>query len=213
MKSYFLKFLWILIIILALLVGYIPIDYLINGISEGYLELKSLDVLKSKIWWIFLYTHIVSGGISILIGWIQFSKSLQKKRISLHRMIGKSYIISALVASISGLYISFYATGGWLAAIGFITVSCIYFYTTLMGFLSIRKKQFNQHQNFMTYSYATCLAAVSLRLFVPLSYLFTDNYILSYTLIAWFAWIPNLTIAYWINRNSKAETLIKLSIK
>lgn len=61
----------------------------------------------------------------------------------------------------------------------------------------------------MTYSYATCLAAVSLRLYVPLSSLITDNYILSYTIIAWFAWVPNLFIAYWINKNRHAGSIKK----
>lgn len=207
------KTIWVIIVILAILVGYIPIQYLISGVSTGYLELKSQEVLHSTTWWVFLYTHITSGGIAILIGWIQFSKNLQKKRLNWHRTIGKIYVIVALICALSGLYIGFYATGGWLPALGFITVSCIYFYTTLQGYLTIRNKQITQHQNFMTYSYAACLSAVSLRVFVPLSYLFTDNYILSYTIIAWFAWIPNLLIAYWVNNNRKEHGVGVLTIQ
>lgn len=207
------KALWIIIVLLALLVGFIPISYLTNGISEGYLSLKSPEVLKSKLWWFFLYVHIVSGGIAILIGWIQFNKNLLQKRVNWHRNIGKLYIISALLCALSGFYIGFYATGGWLAALGFIMVSCIYFYTTLKGFLHIRNSQLILHQNYMTYSYATCLAAVSLRVFVPLSSFITDNYLLSYTLIAWLAWIPNLLIAYWVNKNREANVAIESILK
>lgn len=202
------KALWIITVILALLVGFIPISYLTNGISEGYLSLKSPEVLKSKLWRFFLYVHIVSGGIAILIGWIQFNRNLLKSRPHWHQTIGKLYILSALPCSVSGFYIGFYATGGWLAALGFIIVSCIYFYTTLKGFLHIRNRQFIPHQNYMTYSYATCLAAVSLRVFVPLSSLITDDYILSYTLIAWLAWIPNLFIAYWVNKSRQAKMAV-----
>lgn len=199
------KILWGIIVVLAILVGIIPITYLINGVSEGYLELKSQIVLHSKVWWFFLYTHIISGGLAILLGWIQFNKTLLQKHLNWHRIIGKIYVIAALVCAISGFYIGFYATGGWIAAVGFIAVSCIYFYTTLQGFLAIRKRQIIQHQNYMTYSYATCLAAVSLRVFVPLSSLITDNYVLAYTFIAWLAWIPNLMIAYWVNKNRQAK--------
>lgn len=206
------KVFWVIIVVLAILVGLIPVFYIKDGVSEGYLELKSQEVLRSKIWWFFLYTHIISGGIAILIGWIQFNKSLREKRVCWHRTVGKLYFISSLIAAISGFHLGFYATGGWISAIGFITVSCIYFYTTLMGFIVIRKKQLVQHQNFMTYSYATCLAAVSLRVFVPLSSLITDNYTLSYTIIAWFAWIPNLMIAYWVNKNRKDKMLTNESI-
>lgn len=202
------KALWIITVILALLVGVIPISYLSNGINEGYLALKRPEVVHSKLWWFFLYVHIVSGGIAILIGWVQFNRNLLKNRVNWHRNIGKMYVISALWCSLSGFYIGFYATGGWLAALGFIVVSCIYFYTTLKGFLYIRNRQLIPHQNYMTYSYATCLAAVSLRVFVPLSSLITDDYILSYTIIAWAAWIPNLIIAYWVNKNRQTKGAI-----
>jgi uncharacterized membrane protein len=202
------KVLWVITVILALLVGFIPISYLTNGISEDYLTLKDPEIVHSKLWWFFLYVHIVSGGIAILIGWIQFNRNLLKNRVHWHRNIGKLYVICALLCSISGLYIGFYATGGWLAACGFILVSCIYFYTTLKGFLHIRAGQPIPHQNYMTYSYATCLAAVSLRVFVPLSSLITDNYTLSYTLIAWVAWIPNLLIAYWVNKGRQAKMAV-----
>ncbi|WP_188768676.1 DUF2306 domain-containing protein [Emticicia aquatilis] len=205
------KVIWIIIVILALLVGFIPITYLTSGVSKGYLELKSQEALRSTTWWFFLYMHIISGGIAILIGWLQFSSILLKKYSRLHRIIGKIYLASALACSLSGFYIGFYATGGLIPAVGFITVSCIYFYTTLMGFLLIRRKQIIQHQNFMTYSYATCLSAVSLRLSVPFSYLFTDNYILSYSIIAWTAWIPNLLVAYWVNKNREEKIPINLS--
>ena len=202
MKRYILKSLWILIVILALLVGYIPISYLLYGINEGYLALKSQAIINSKMWQLFLYTHIISGGISILIGWIQFSKKMQQKYVNLHRNIGKIYVVSALICSLSGIYVGFFATGGFIAAAGFITVACIYFYTTLQGFLSIKKGQIIQHQNFMTYSYAVCLSAVSLRLATPTAYLLGLDYISSYQVIAWMAWIPNLMIAYWINKNN-----------
>ncbi len=199
------KILWVIVVVLALLIGYVPVHYLINGVEKGYLELKSQEVLHNNIWWTFLYTHITSGGIAILIGWLQFSDKLRTKRPNWHRSIGKIYVISALICSISGFYIGYYATGGLLAGLGFMSVAVIYFYTTLQGYLTIRKKHIVMHQNYMTYSYAACLAAVSLRILVPLSFIFTDDYIFSYTLIAWFAWIPNLGIAYWVNRGRLDE--------
>jgi hypothetical protein len=120
--------------------------------------------------------------------------------VSNSRNIGKVYLVSALICSLSGFFVGFYATGTWLTKLGFITVACIYFYTTLQGFLTVRKGNILAHQNFMTYGYAVCLAAVSLRLFTPLAYVLGINYIIAYTFIAWFSWIPNLVIAWLINR-------------
>lgn len=210
----FKKIFWIILVLLAIMVGFIPVTYLVYGVNEGYLQLKSAALLKNNLWWAILYSHFTSGGIAILIGWLQFSKWLQTKYRNWHRVIGKVYFISAIICSISGFYVGVYATGGWVAKLGFMTVASIYFYTTLMGFLVIKKGEVFAHQNFMTYSYAVCLAAVSLRLMTPLSYLLGFDYIISYTIIAWSAWLPNLCIAWWINRNreSSNETLHNLKL-
>lgn len=195
------KVVWIIIILLALLVGVVSSMYLFYGVSEGFLELKSEKVTGSNTWWGFLYTHIATGAVAIVIGWVQFSKKIQTRYTQWHRTIGKVYIVTALICAISGIYIGFYATGGWVAASGFISVAAIYFYTTLQGYLTIRNKQIVAHQNMMTYSYAVCLAAVTLRIYIPLSFALEIEYILAYSIIAWVAWIPNLGIAWWVNRN------------
>jgi hypothetical protein len=198
---------WIIIVLLAILVGIIPINYLFGGVNEGYLELKSPELLRSRTWWVFLYVHTSTGGLSILIGWLQFSKRLLQKRPKVHRAIGKIYFFSSLICSISGLYIALYATGGLVPALGFMVVACIYFYTTLMGYVHIRNRRIIQHQHMMTYSYAVCLAAVSLRIMSPLSYVMGIDYILAYSYIAWFSWIPNLIIAYFINTRNTATSV------
>lgn len=203
------KVVWIFIVLLALLVGVVTSMYLFYGVSEGFLELKSKEVIGSNTWWGFLYTHIVTGSLAILIGWMQFSKKMQTRYTQWHRTIGKVYVVSALLCAISGLYIGFYATGGWVAASGFISVAVVYFYTTLQGYLTIRNKQIVAHQNMMTYSYAACLAAVTLRLYIPLSFVLEIEYILAYSIIAWVSWLPNLGIAWWVNQN-RSKNIIQM---
>jgi uncharacterized membrane protein len=200
------KVVWIFIVLLALLVGVVTSMYLFYGVSEGFLELKSKEVIGSNTWWGFLYTHIATGSLAILIGWMQFRKKMQTRYTQWHRTIGKVYVVSALLCAISGLYIGFYATGGWVAASGFISVAVVYFYTTLQGYLTIRNKQIVAHQNMMTYSYAACLAAVTLRIYIPLSFALEIEYILAYSIIAWMSWLPNLGIAWWVNQNRSKNT-------
>ena len=117
------KVVWIIIILLALLVSVMSFMYLFDGVNEGYLELKSKEVLKSRLWWSFLYTHIVTVGIAIVIGWIQFSKRMQTTYVKWHRTLGKIYVVMALLCAISGFYIGFFATGGWIPATGFIAMA------------------------------------------------------------------------------------------
>ena len=200
------KVVWI-IILLALLVSVMSFMYLFDGVNEGYLELKSKEVLKSRLWWSFLYTHIVTGGIAIVIGWIQFSKRMQTTYVKWHRTLGKIYVVMTLLCAISGFYIGFFATGGWIPATGFIAMALIYFYTTLQGFLAIKNKQITAHQNYMTYSYAACLAAVTLRIYIPLSFVLEIDYILAYSIIAWVSWIPNLAIAWWVNKRREKTNI------
>ena len=200
------KVVWI-IILLALLVSVMSFMYLFDGVNEGYLELKSKEVLKSRLWWSFLYTHIVTVGIAIVIGWIQFSKRMQTTYVKWHRTLGKIYVVMALLCAISGFYIGFFATGGWIPATGFIAMALISFYTTLQGFLAIKNKQITAHQNYMTYSYAACLAAVTLRIYIPLSFVLEIDYILAYSIIAWVSWIPNLAIAWWVNKRREKTNI------
>jgi uncharacterized membrane protein len=206
------KVVWIIIILLALLVGAMSFMYLFDGVNEGYLELKSKEVIKSRLWWSFLYIHIVTGGVAIVIGWMQFSKKIQTSYVKWHRNVGKIYVVMSLICAISGFYIGFYATGGCIPASGFMAIALIYFYTTLKGFLAIKNKQITEHQNFMTYSYAACLAAVTLRIYIPLSFALKIDYILAYSIIAWVAWLPNLAIAWWVNENRSKKDKLLLAI-
>jgi uncharacterized membrane protein len=198
------KLLWISIVILAIIIGIMALLYSIYGVNQGFIELKPKELLRNNVWWAVLYAHISTGGVSILIGWLQFSNKLRLNRRNLHKLIGKVYFFTFIICSITGLYVGFYASGGWFAKLGFMSVASIAFYTTLKGFLAIRSLKITAHQNFMTYSYATCLAAVTLRFETPLSILFTDDYLFSYSIIAWTAWIPNLIVAWWIN-NKRGE--------
>jgi uncharacterized membrane protein len=189
------KILWVIIVLLAILVGLIPLSYIEPDINSGFLELKDRALLQNIGWQIGFNAHIISGGIAIVIGWMQFSKGLLKKRPVWHRTIGKVYVVAGLTCGLSGVYIGYYATGGPVAATGFMTIGVIYFYTTLKGYLYIRNKQIAQHQAMMLYSYAACLAAVTLRLYVPFLTALTGDYFVAYRMVAWLSWIPNLMVA------------------
>jgi hypothetical protein len=195
MKKYIKKILWVIVVLLAIVVGLLPLIYIKPDINSGFLELKDRALLHSIAWKIGFNAHIISGGIAILIGWIQFNKRLLSKRISWHRTIGKVYVVAALICALSGIYVGYHANGGAIAAAGFITVAIIYFYTTLKGYLYIRKKQVVQHRTMMMLSYSACLAAVTLRLYVPLLTIYLDDYMHAYRIAAWLSWLPNLLVA------------------
>lgn len=208
------KGLWALFIFLALAIALLAtIPFFIED-KFGIMEMKTDELLANKIWLFGLYTHIISGGIALLIGWSLFIKRLRNKFPSVHRNIGKIYVISALIGALSGIFIGFYATGGLIASAGFITVGVIWFYTTLNGYRHIKNGRTLQHEKMMIYSYSVCFAAVTLRFYLPLSMALEIDFVIAYKFIAWLSWLPNLIIAYLLTTRQSplqtAETTAKI---
>ena len=188
---------WVLFIVLAISIGIYPFIYLIVDMkSNGLLGSKSQELLSTTIYNIGFYTHIILGGVALLIGWSQFSKKWRQKHIKLHRTIGKTYIIAVLLSGVAGLYIAFYATGGLETKLGFGLLAVLWLITTVLAYTSIKKKDIISHQKWMIRSYALCFAAVTLRLWMPiLPAIFNLKFSESYAIISWLCWVPNLIFA------------------
>ena len=137
----------------------------------------------------------------MLSGWSQFSNRLRSKYLTLHRWLGKVYVLSVLLSGLAGLYIAWFATGGLIAVTGFSGLAIAWLFCTLHAYRSIRQFEIQKHQQWMIRSYALTFAAVTLRLWIPLFQIFTPlDFISFYKIIAWLCWIPNLIIAEWMVR-------------
>jgi len=204
------KQLQILLAVLAIAIGLYPLLFLALGMHFDLLDSKSKEILASTFWNIAFYMHISFGGIALLIGWTGFMKNLRSRNIKVHRIIGKIYVISALLSAVAGIYIGFFSNGGLIASTGFISMGIIWFYTTGKAYLFIRVKNILAHEEMMLYSYAICFAGVTFRIWIPfLSFLFEDSDMV-YKIVAWWCWIPNLYVAYILNR--KKEKILELKI-
>ena len=187
---------WI-IAIFSILIGLYPLIYvLVNMDGQGLLGSKNPEVLSNKVWQIAFYSHIYFGGISLLTGWSQFSKKLRAKRLKLHRFLGKNYVVAVLISAIAGFYVAIYANGGLVAKLGFSFLAIGWFYTTLNAYTTIKRKEIQKHRKWMIRSYSLTLAAVTLRLWMPilpnlLGISFDDSYII----ISWLCWVPNIFVA------------------
>lgn len=194
--------------LLAILIALTPLNYFINyNRNEGFLELKPDNVIYDMIWNIGFYTHIVTGGISLLIGWAQFLPKFRNKYLRLHRFIGIIYVISFILCGLSSVVISLYATGGFVAGLGFGIMGIISFYTTFVAFLAVKNKDIWQHEKMMIYSYACCFAAVTFRLWQVGLHFTGLEYITLYKIAAWIGWLPNLVVAYWIVKRKEQKQL------
>ncbi len=201
------KALWILMIALALAVGLYPVIYFLIDRRFGLLGSKSNELLANAFWNIAFYTHIILGGIALLIGWTQFSSKMRIRNISLHKKIGKAYVIAVLFSAIAGIYIGFFATGGIISSLGFICLGVIWLSTTTMAYVNIRNRQITKHQKMMVYSYAACFAAVTLRIWLPLLIMLLGNFTTAYIIVAWLCWVPNVFVAYLLTKRLQTNKI------
>lgn len=193
------KTLWVLFGFLAVSIGLYPIIYFVQDRKFGLISTKSEALLSDVFWNVGFYTHIIFGGLALLIGWTQFSPRLRRTRLSLHRNLGKIYVAAALLSGLAGFGIGTQATGGWVAALGFMSLGVVWVSTTFIAYRHIRAGQVTAHRKMMTYSYAACFAAATLRLWLPLLTNLSGNFIASYQVVAWLCWVPNLGVAWWLN--------------
>ncbi len=202
------RILWVLLGVMAIMIGLYPVMYFFVDKNFGLLSTKSNDLLNSIAWNAGFYIHIISGGLALLIGWLQFNDKLRTRNAKLHRIIGKVYIISVLLSSVASFCIAFYATGGIIASLGFISLALIWFFTTVDAYLSIRNGKVHRHQKMMIYSYAACFAAVTLRIWLPLLNAYFGDFATAYRIVAWLCWVPNILVAYIIiNRKLNTEII------
>ncbi|GFZ97024.1 hypothetical protein GCM10008018_49260 [Paenibacillus marchantiophytorum] len=165
-----------------------------------------------ELWYKILWAHAVSAGLALGIGWIQFIKRLRQSMPNLHRSIGYLYTVLITVAGLTGLYLAFYANGGWIGRIGFGMLSLMWLYTlyhSLRSIIVLRNPI--AHGNWMIRNYALSCAAITLRIYIPLAVVLfgvTDTND-SFIVIAWLCWIPNLLFAHWLINRRMARPAYK----
>ncbi len=197
---------WFVFAFLAIGIGFYPALYFILDRKFGLLATKTETLLANPAWNAGFYIHIILGGIAMLVGWTQFSPWIRNHYLSVHRTLGKIYVLSALLAAMAGFYIAWHATGGLVSSLGFAFLGVLWFSTTLVAYVAIRRMDINRHETAMIFSYALCFAAVTLRLWLPLLIYITGDFVPAYRIVAWLCWIPNLIFALVYTRKLDQRT-------
>ncbi|MFJ7665925.1 DUF2306 domain-containing protein [Lysinibacillus sp. NPDC097195] len=201
---------WLIFTCLAMAIaGYAIVQYLImDAYQAGFVQLKLLfiDTLNS-LWYAMLYMHIVFSVMALVIGPFTLSSKFRENNRKQHRMLGKLYMLGILFGSVSGLYLALYATGGLVAQLGFSALAILWMVTGYQALVHIKARHIGEHQKWMIRNYSLTFAAVTLRIWLLLftvSFGF-DNFIISYPIISWLCWVPNLIIAQWIIGRTRQE--------
>lgn len=170
--------------------------YYCNDSRYNFLGVKQ-DVVFNVFWRTSFYIHISGGMIALLLGPFQFVKTFRNKFMKWHRCSGKAYLASVMfLGGPAGLFMAFYAQGGWISSAGFILMATLWMFTTYKAYETIRRMDIKAHRAWMTRSFALTFAAVTLRIWVPLASLvihLPHNFVVESS--AWISWIPNLLVA------------------
>jgi uncharacterized membrane protein len=159
-------------------------------------------------WRYALWAHLTGGLTALLIGPMQLWLGLTRQRLRLHRLLGRIYLGAALVGLSGASYlIAKELPGDWVFAGGLLGLACAWTLTTGMGYLAIRRRRIQQHQEWMIRSYVVACAFVFFRVFVDVLHavgLHSPKALQTaeeLKLAAWFCWsIPLLVTEVLIQR-------------
>lgn len=198
-------FAYIVLSVGTLLMLSIVFDYASFRTDIHFLQFKQ-GYLTNQIWRIAFYVHVFSSTISLAAGLTQFSSYLRTKHITLHRTIGKIYVLNILVVNFpAAMILAINANGLLPSRIAFSILDLLWFYFTAKAWTTIRKGEVEKHSAYMIRSFALTFSAITLRTWkIILSNGINIDPLSLYMIEAWIGFVPNLLFAeWWIYRERK----------
>lgn len=144
-----------------------------------------------------LLAHFGGGALAMALGPFQFLSTWRARRPTLHRWMGRAYVTAILLSGSAGLALSGFSQGGMVAHVGFGLLAVCWLVTTGAAFVTVRQGDYDAHRQWMIRSFSLTLAAVTLRLYLPMSIAAGVPFETAYPVIAWACWVPNLIVAEW----------------
>lgn len=193
---------WSLLILLATFMFLLASRYLSLNPDAYFAQQRTVYMTQT----VMLLLHIVGAMFATLLGPIQFLIANRPGRLlTLHRWLGSIYLLGVLAGGLGGLYLSLLAYGGWPARLGFAVLGLLWLFTGFMAYKHIRRKEIEQHREWMLRNYALTFAAVTLRLWLIVFQIAGFDFAVGYITVAWLCWIPNLFVTHWMIQRRRAN--------
>ncbi len=144
--------------------------------------------------------------VANLIGPFLFLPKLRSQPfLKLHRGFGTVYLVGVLMGGAGELYLSFLAYGGLANKLGFMSLGVLWLWTGYCAYHHIWNKRIALHREWMIRNYALTYAGVMLRLWQVVGMMAGLEFGVSYAIVAWLSWIPNLIVAEWIIQGTRSS--------
>ena len=179
--------------------------YAIFAFSMGIVEILSQLGLATEAKFRaapFLFvTHALAGGVALITGPLQFNRTLLKKYRQLHRISGRMYVFAIWVASLSAFGDAMFFDVTIPAKILFAILAVLWFTTTTIAYLRIRKRKIKEHREWMIRSFSLSFFSVTFSFWVPGLTGISLPVEISYPLAVFLSWFLNLALAeIWIRQ-------------
>ncbi len=144
-----------------------------------------------------LVPHGLLGMIALVVGPLQFSTTLRKKNIQLHKRLGKIYIFSILLSMPFAILLNLYYTiPGATATFIFenITQASVWAITAGMAWVAASRRQITIHKTWAARSYGMTLVFVLTRIYNPMPLFIENSTINDFTHFLWFMIVFSLVV-------------------
>ena len=193
--------LWVIMTVLALIIAaYALLVLLMPGSGPPFIaERRALVPIA-------LSAHLAGGLTALAVGPWQLNGRLRNRALGSHRWMGRVYVIAVLVGGLGALGLASLSEAGFVTHVGFGLLAVLWLTATFQAYLRIRAGDQVGHREWMIRSFALTLAAVTLRVYIPLSQFLGIPFADAYQAIAWVCWVPNLVVAEWIVLRRRGDT-------
>lgn len=145
--------------------------------------------------------HALSGGVALIAGPLQCNRRILSKKRQVHRVIGHVYVGAIWMSSVGALWSAIFFDVNLAAKIAFGVLAILWFGTTTIALLRIRKHQVQAHREWMIRSFALSLFFVTFSFWVPGLASTNLPEAFGYPLAVFLSWSLNLLVAeVWIRR-------------
>jgi uncharacterized membrane protein len=188
--------LWVVMTLLATLVAaYAAAVLLVPGFGPPFITQRRATMPLAVV------AHLGGGLVALAVGTWQMNARLRDRVIELHRWMGRTYVIAVLFGGLGALRMAVISEEGWVTHFGFGLLALLWLFTTARAYVAIRAHEEARHRRWMIRSYSLTLAAVTLRIYLPLSLAAGIQFTNAYRVISWLCWVPNIILAEWVARH------------
>ena len=111
--------------------------------------------------------HAFAGGLALILVPVQVLPSMRRKAPSIHRALGRMYVVSTWLASSSGVWNAAFFDVTLAAKVVFVSIALAWFGTTTLGLLRARERLLKAHGEWMVRSAALTMFIVTFSIWVP----------------------------------------------